>query len=150
VATYFQPEFGYDEYYVALNLARMGHDVSVITSDRIYPLKNVEKLLAEIGSEYSTRMRGCGISKIDGFTVYRLPSVAELFLDFNLIMNIRDTLKKIKPDLIHIHEPILGGSALAAGHRDLGFKVVVDQHGYATTFEETDTLKNRVVERNSS
>ncbi|WP_455392798.1 glycosyltransferase family 4 protein [[Eubacterium] cellulosolvens] len=145
VTSYFQPEFGYDEYYVSRNLARLGHDVSVVTSDKIYPFKNVEKLLAEIGSEHTTRKRSRGIQKMDGFTVYRLPSVAELFLDLNLVMNIRSALKKIKPELVHLHEPILGGSAMAAGHKDLGYKLVVDQHSYATTFEETETLKNRFV-----
>ena len=81
VTAYFQPEFGYDEYYVSHNLAQLGHDVSVVTSDRIYPFKNVKKLLAEIGSEYTTRKRKCGIEKTDGFTVYRLPTVTELFLE---------------------------------------------------------------------
>lgn len=145
VCTYFQPEFGYDEYYVSKNLVQLGHDVSVVTSDRIYPLKNVEKLLAEIGSKYTTRKRDVGVSTLDGFTVYRLPSAIELFLDLNLILNVRSTLKKIKPELVHCHEPILGGSALAARHKDLGFKLVVDQHAYATTFEETESFKNKVV-----
>ena len=145
VCAYFQPEFGYDEYYVSKNLVQLGHDVSVVTSDRIYPLKNVEKLLAEIGSKYTTRKRGVGVSTLDGFTVYRLPSAIELFLDLNLILNMRSTLKKIKPELVHCHEPILGGSALAAAHKDLGFKLVVDQHAYATTFQETDSFKNKVV-----
>jgi glycosyltransferase involved in cell wall biosynthesis len=145
VCTYFQPEFGYDEYYVSRTLVQMGHDVSVVTSDRIYPFKNVGKLLAEIGSKHTNRWRGRGITSMDGFTVYRLPTIAEILLDFNLIMNIRYTLKKIKPELVHLHEPILGGSALAAGHKDLGFKLVVDQHGYATTFQETETLKNMFV-----
>ena len=145
VCAYFQPEFGYDEYYVSKNLVQLGHDVSVVTSDRIYPLKNVEKLLAEIGSKYTTRKRGVGVSTLDGFTIYRLPSAIELFLDLNLIMNMRSTLKKIKPELVHCHEPILGGSALAAGHKDLGFKLVVDQHAYATTFQETESFKNKVV-----
>jgi glycosyltransferase involved in cell wall biosynthesis len=123
----------------------MGHEVSVVTSDRIYPFKNVKKLLSEIGSEHTSRKRNIGIEKMDGFTVYRLRSAVEVFLDLNLVMNIGATLKKIKPDIVHLHEPILGGSTFAAGHKDLGFKLVVDQHGYATTFEETDTLKNKFV-----
>jgi glycosyltransferase involved in cell wall biosynthesis len=145
VCAYFQPEFGYDEYYVSKNLAQMGHEVSVVTSDRIYPLKNVKKLLEEIGSEYTTRKRDLGKSKLNGFTVYRLPSAFEIFLDLNVMMNVRSTLKEIHPELVHCHEPILGGSALAAKHKDLGFKLVVDQHAYATTFEETETSKNKVV-----
>jgi glycosyltransferase involved in cell wall biosynthesis len=82
---------------------------------------------------------------MEGFTVYRLPCVVELILDFNILLNMRATLKKIKPDVVHIHEPIQGGSALAALHKDLGFKLVVDQHAYSTTFDETDTsLKNKI------
>lgn len=144
VAAYFQPEFGYEEYYISRYLARMGHDVSVITSDRIFPFKNYKKLLTEIGSKYTTRKRGIGIERMEGFTVYRLPVVIELLTDFNLILNMRETLERIQPEIVHIHEPIQGGSALAALHKDLGFKLLIDQHGYATTFDASKTLKNRI------
>ncbi len=147
VAAYFQPEFGYEEYYISRYLAKMGHEVSLITSDRIFPFKNYKKLLADIGSKYTTRKRGVGVTKKEGFTVYRLPMVFELFTDFNLLLNIRATLAKIQPDIVHIHEPIQGGSALAAKHKDLGYKLLVDQHGYATTFDASKTLKNWVAHR---
>ncbi len=144
VTAYFQPEFGYEEYYLSRTLSSLGHEVSLVTSDRIFPFKNVKRLLAEIGTEHTTRKRGTGVSDLDGFKVYRLPCAFEMVTDFNLIMNIRATLKKIRPDIVHIHEPIQGGSAFAALHKDLGFKLVVDQHTYATTFEETRSLKNQI------
>lgn len=142
--SYFTPEFGYEEFYLSRKLVELGHDVSVITSDRIFPFKNVKELLKRVGSKYTTRNRGTGVSEIDGFKVYRLPCAFELLADFILLSNLRSTLKKIKPDIVHIHEPIQGGIAFIAGHKDLGFKLLVDQHSYATTFDETKTFKNRV------
>jgi glycosyltransferase involved in cell wall biosynthesis len=144
VTSYFQPEFGYEEYYISRKLSELGHEVSVITSDRIFPFKNIGNLLKEIGSEYTTRKRQVGVTKLDGFTVYRLPTLIEFLTDFNIILNLRETLKAIKPDIVHIQEPIQGGSALAAGHKDLGFKILAEQHAYATTFQETRSLKNTV------
>jgi glycosyltransferase involved in cell wall biosynthesis len=81
---------------------------------------------------------------MEGFTIYRLPVVFEFLTDFILLLNIRSTLEKIKPDIVHIHEPVQGASALAAPHKELGFKLVVDQHGYATTFDYSETLKNKM------
>ena len=144
VTAYFQPEFGYEEYYVSRILASLGHDVSVITSNKIFPFKNINKLLAEIGSEHTTRKRMLGVKKLDSVMVYRLPSVVEVFADFNIIMNIGSTLKKIKPDIVHLHEPIQGGTAVTAMYKYLGFKLVVEQHAYATRFDDTNSLKNNV------
>ena len=144
VTSYFQPEFGYEEYYLSRKLSELGHEVSVVTSDRIFPFKNVKKLLKEIGSDKTTRYRGVGITELDGFRIYRLPTLVELFSDFNLISNVGKTLQKINPEIVHIHEPIQGGSALAAKYKYLGFKLLVDQHAYATTFEEVRTLKNMI------
>ena len=144
VTLYFQPEFGYEEYFIARNLARLGHEVYLITSDRIFPFKEVEKLLKEIGSEHKTRYRGVGVSELDGFTVYRLPILIEFLTDISILMNVGSTLKKLNPDIVHLHEPIQCGSAVAAHHKRLGFKLVVEQHGYATTFDKAPTLKNKV------
>jgi len=88
VTSYFQPEFGYEEYYLSRKLSELGHEVSVVTSDRIFPFKNVKKLLEEIGSDKTNRYRGVGITELDGFEVYRLPTLIELFSDFNLLLNI--------------------------------------------------------------
>jgi glycosyltransferase involved in cell wall biosynthesis len=142
--SYFSPEFGYEEYNISRKLVELGHDVSIITSDRIFPFKNVKELLKRIDSQYTTRDRGIGLSKNEGINVYRLPCAFELIADFILLFNLRATLKHIKPDIVHIHEPIQGGIAFIAGHKDLGFKLLVDQHSYATTFDEAKTFKNRV------
>ena len=52
VVSYIQPEFGYEEYYTAREQAALGHEVHVITSDRIFPFNDVEKMLSDIGSPY--------------------------------------------------------------------------------------------------
>ena len=75
---YFQPELGYKEYYIARNQAKLGHDVSVITSDKLYPFSNVSEISKKINIS-KERKYPAGTTVIDGVTVYRLPS----FFDFH-------------------------------------------------------------------
>jgi len=147
VIGYFQPELGYEEYYTAKRQVELGHDVHVITSDRIFPFENVEGLLKEAGSSETGRMRKTGKSVIEGIKVHRLPTAIELLVlyDFVLVKNLRKVLQEVKPDIVHSHEPIQGTSALAAFHKDIGYKLVVDKHGYATSYQEADTPKDRLV-----
>jgi glycosyltransferase involved in cell wall biosynthesis len=141
---YFQPELGYEEYYSALTQAKMGHDVSVITSDRIYPFKNIEKILQEIGSEYTGRKRWVGMKVVDGIKVYRLPVVFESFYDFILVMGVRKILSQIKPDIVHSHGVKQGTQMFAAMHKDLGYKLVIDEHDTGPTYSQEPTFKNNV------
>lgn len=144
VIGYFQPELGYEEYYTALTQKKLGHDVYVITSDRIFPFKNVEKMLKEVGSEYPGRKREVGFSEVNGLKIYRLPAVIELFYDFILVIGVRKVLSQIKPDIVHIHGCRQGPQVLAALQKDLGFKIVMDEHDVGATYSDEPTLKNRI------
>ena len=48
VCDYIQPQLGYQEYYLAKEHAKMGHEVTVITSDRYYPFPNYENTAEKI------------------------------------------------------------------------------------------------------
>jgi glycosyltransferase involved in cell wall biosynthesis len=93
VIGYFQPERGYEEYYSAINLAKKGHRVTIITSDRIAPFR---------GLSLTDRKRTIGFSKINGINIVRLPSF-EFYTDFIIIFGLLKILFKKKPDIVHCH-----------------------------------------------
>ncbi|MGB9596892.1 MAG: glycosyltransferase family 4 protein, partial [Candidatus Poribacteria bacterium] len=102
LCAYFQPELGYREYYYARNLAKLGHEVNVITSDRILFIRDWENIAKSIGCEVS-RYRKIGRSEIDGFMVYRTPVLFE-YDRFIVPYGIKKILLNIKPDVVHIIE----------------------------------------------
>src|SRR3989338_6235374 len=100
---YFMPEFGYQEYYLAKEHAKMGHDVHVIASDRLYPFKNIKKMFEDSCLRYYGRKRKAALSRIEGIKVHWLPRIIE-YNDFILCRNLKQTLEKIRPDIVFAHE----------------------------------------------
>ena len=130
VTGYFQPELGYEEYYLALNQKKLGHDVYIITSDRIANLPNLKDSLKEINSEYNTRFRPVGFSDVNGIKVYRLKTIFEA-KDFLIVKGIKKILKEINPDVVHTHEPRQFMTMLPALYKKrFGYKLITDQHDY--------------------
>jgi glycosyltransferase involved in cell wall biosynthesis len=130
VIGYFQPELGYEEYYLAKSQAKLGHEVHVITSDRIWPFENVEQILKRIGSPYQDRMRPIGDSIVDGIRVHRLPVLYE-FSDFILVRGLPKVLRNIKPNVVHGHEARQGTPVLPSLYKSLGYTYIIDHHGYS-------------------
>lgn len=127
---YFVPEFGYQEYYLAKEHKKMGHDVYVIASDMLYPFPNLEKMLKDAGVKNTSRKRKAGFSLVDGLKLYRLPHFFE-YNDFILCTGICRVLEKIKPDIVFAHESRQGLTCQAAFYKEkFGFKLVVDQHDF--------------------
>jgi glycosyltransferase involved in cell wall biosynthesis len=148
IVSYFQPEFGYEEYFSAREQAALGNDVHVITSDRIFPFRNVEKMLSDMGSPYKTRMRPRGEEEMEGFTVHRKGTVVETLYDFIIYKDIKEELSRLRPDVVHCHIPYQWGSYQAARlKKKLGFKLVVDEHGYDTTYDQKKTFRNWLLDK---
>jgi glycosyltransferase involved in cell wall biosynthesis len=147
VIGYFQPELGYEEFYTAREQARMGHDVAVVTSDRIFPFSDeIKTALKGAGMDSGTRKRPSGVSELEGIEVHRLPKVFEGLYDFVAVLGVKEALTKLAPDIVHAHETIQGTPAIAAMHKKLGFKLVVDHHGYAPSYGEEATAKNKLTQ----
>jgi len=124
LTTYFQPEFGYQEYFLARAQVRDGHEVYVVTSDLIYPFEDVKN-----------RHRPIGYLNVDGIHVYRLPHLFEIG-DFVLVVGLGDIIKKIRPEIVHAHELRQGFPILGAYYKKkYGYKYVVDQHDYGLILE---------------
>ncbi|MEA3557807.1 MAG: glycosyltransferase family 4 protein [Candidatus Thermoplasmatota archaeon] len=148
VVSYIQPEFGYEEYYSAREQAALGHEVHVITSDRIFPFNDVEKMLADIGSPYKDRMRPLGIEEIEGFTIHRHKTIYEILYDFIVYRGIEEDLRNLRPDVVHAHGLWQWGTHKAARVKDeLGFKLIIDEHAYSTTYDQTKNLRNFILDK---
>jgi len=130
IVGYFVPELGYQEYYLAKQHKKMGHDVYVITSDMFYPFPNIETMLKEAGVKNTSRKRKSGFSIVDGIKVYRLKHLLE-YSDFLLLIGFKKTLEKIKPDVVFAHESRQGLPAIAAHYKNkFKYKFIVDQHDF--------------------
>jgi glycosyltransferase involved in cell wall biosynthesis len=148
VVSYFQPEFGYEEYYTAREQAAMGHEVHVITSDRIFPFKDVGRMLSDVGSPYKDRKRPLGKQVMEGFTVHRGRTRYEVLFDLISYRGVAETLGRIRPDIVHAHGLWQWGTRRAASVKDeLGFKLVIDEHAYSTTYDQTKTFRNWLLDK---
>lgn len=122
VIGFFQPEYGYEEYYTALNQVKLGHEVHVITSDRIVNVP--ERPLKE-------RIKGVGTFIEDGIIVHRLPTIFDKVNDFIITWGVTKKLKKINPDVVHCHGARQLGQFHAARNKNkIGYKLVVDHHDF--------------------
>lgn len=147
MVSYIQPEFGYEEYYSAREQAALGHDVHVITSDRIFPFKNVERMLSDIGSPYRDRRRPIGVEEFEGFMIHRGRTRYEILYDYIVYDGVEEALRKISPEVVHAHGPWQHGTRVAARLRsDLGYALVIDEHAYSTTYDQSRSLRNSLLD----
>lgn len=122
VIGFFQPEYGYEEYYTALNQVKLGHDVHVITSDRIVNVPS---------RPLSERLKGIGIFNDNGIVVHRLPVLFDKMNDFVITWGVSRKLKELKPDIVHCHNARQLGQFIAALMKDkLDYSLIVDHHDY--------------------
>jgi glycosyltransferase involved in cell wall biosynthesis len=126
VADYFQPELGYQEYYLAAAQAAAGHDVHVVTSDRYLPFPNYSQTVESL---LGPRRVGAGVSKIEGMTVHRLPCAFEYRRNAIWLRDLEDTLARIAPDVVSVDGVFAVTSArIARMNRRLQLPLVFDNH----------------------
>jgi glycosyltransferase involved in cell wall biosynthesis len=122
---YIQPKLGYQEYYLAKEHAKMGHEVIVITSDRYAPFPDYKNTVEEI---LGPRIIGAGEEKIDGFKIIRLKTPFELGTRVWLC-GLEKEIKRINPDIIISHGMhdfnILRASLLK---KKMKYKLYCDDH----------------------
>lgn len=130
VVGYFQPEFGYKEYFLAKHQARLGHRVHIVTSDRIYPFPNIAEISTQLNLPV-TRLRNPGVTEQEGFTVHRLPTFLELGTAI-IVRKLCAKLKSIHPDAMIIHGPahVMPALAIFKAPRDARILVEDQQFEY--------------------
>jgi len=83
---YFQPKLGYQETYLALAHLRLGHHVTVITSDRHYPFSDYASAFQKILGE---RKKKPGKFKEYGLDTLRLAAIEMPFTPVIFLRNFR-------------------------------------------------------------
>jgi glycosyltransferase involved in cell wall biosynthesis len=121
---YIQPKLGYQEYYLAKEHAKMGHEVTVVTSDRYYPFKDYKNTVEKI---LGPRIVGVKTEKIDGFKIIRLRTFFELGTRVWLC-GLEKEIKKINPDIIISHGMQDFNVLRAALYKKKKYRLICDDH----------------------
>jgi glycosyltransferase involved in cell wall biosynthesis len=125
LCNYIQPALGYQEYYLAREHAKAGHEVAVVTSDRYYPFPNYETTVKKVLGE---RVIGAKEERVDGFLIKRLPLLFEVGTQVWL-KGLEKTIRAINPDVVICHEIGQFNSFRIAGlKKKLKFKLIYDNH----------------------
>jgi len=140
VISYFQPMLGYQEYYLAKEQQRMGHEVHILTSDRYYPLEGIWPKLGK-------RVKGYGNFNEFGLRVHRLQCVFEAGT-YCLVRGLRRELEAIKPDVVHAHEIYtLTPSLPALYKRKMRYRYIVDTHSFMPRTHYIDKIIYQTLKR---
>lgn len=96
VVDYYQPKIGYGSYWIPKSLIKLGHEVTIFTSNYYYPFPNYNETAGKI---LGPRRLDPSVEKIDKITIIRRPMVTELFTRaiFNGQVKV---LKDKKPDIV--------------------------------------------------
>ena len=125
LCNYIQPALGYQEYYLAREHAKAGHQVTVITSDRFYPFPDYKKT---VGKVLGKRIIGKKTEKIEGFEIIRLNVLIEVGTQVWLL-GLSSAIKKIKPDVVICHEMIyFNAKRIAKLKKKINFRLIYDSH----------------------
>ncbi len=120
VQSYFQPHLGYQEYFLCKSMAKLGHDVHIITSDRYAPFLGFKKT--------KERIVGCGEQTLDGFKIHRI----SIYFESRGRIMLKGLMKKIislNPDLIILHGSTnFVNPIVLLNRKKLNAKIVIDEH----------------------
>ena len=120
VQAYFQPQFGYQEYFLCKSMAKLGHEVHIITSDRFAPFIGFESL--------KDRMVGTGVYDLDGFKVHRMPILFEKRGRL-IIKKLLSKIYQINPDLLILHGTTNFLNLLIfINQKKIKAKIIIDEH----------------------
>ena len=133
VAETFARDMGYVNNTLPKYLARLGHQVQLITSD-LLPYFQLGSASSVFGSAFAERNKPrLGSEEYAGFTVHTVPNVRSL--GYPRLQGLGAKLAEIKPDLVCIFTSV-GWIALdcAISARRQGFRLVVGSHTGKTSF----------------
>lgn len=139
---YFQPKLGYQEYFLAREMKKMGHQVCVITSEYYFPFPQYENT---VGKVLGPRKVKTGIFTERDVTVNRTPLLFETKNGaITILKNLGPTLAKIKPDVV-ISDGVFTPLAFQSAYykSKIGYKLIYDNH--ASTFNTE--LRNSLLKK---
>ncbi|MBI3379827.1 glycosyltransferase family 4 protein [Candidatus Gottesmanbacteria bacterium] len=140
---YFQPKIGYQEYYLALEQQKLGHEVTVVTSDRYFPFHDFHKIYKGILKE---RIINPGKFIEENVSVIRLPVLFEFGHGSAIYLkNLFSTVKNISPDIIEVDGvfSILSWQ-ISTIAETLGIPLVYDSHASTFNTKLNDTFIKKI------
>jgi glycosyltransferase involved in cell wall biosynthesis len=125
IVDYYQPQIGYQEHLLALEHQRMGHRVTVVTSDRYFPHSHYDQVYAPV---LGPRIVGPGTRSEEGVTVIRLRTLLDVG-GFVICPGIPSCLRVLAPDFV-VHHGLLHPNFWMTGCAAIraGWPLVVDSH----------------------
>jgi len=126
VSAFFSEGMGYTENCLPKTLARLGHEVHVLTSTlNVYG--NSPDYERTYGAFLGPADQGVRTFKTDGYTVHRMSS--RLIANYVNIHGLRARLKSLRPDVVHVTEiASLPAFKLAFLRAFMGFKLFGESH----------------------
>ena len=101
VMNWYIPGMGYQENYLPAEQKKLGHDVEIVTSDRLPPYKGYER---HIGKIVGKRIVGAGTFEDNGIKIHRLPIFFEIESGGQLFLKgLKKKLKQLEPDIVQAH-----------------------------------------------
>jgi glycosyltransferase involved in cell wall biosynthesis len=131
---YFQPTLGYQEAFLAREQLRLGHDVTVVTSDRYAPFPDYVSTVQPVLGE---RIRPAGRGIEEGVYVWRLPVQFE-YRYRCWLKGLTQALVTLRPDVLHAHNVIKLTSLQAILLKPrLGYRLVMDDHSLQIAMDQS-------------
>lgn len=124
VTQHFIPSLGYQEYYLAREQIRAGHEVHVVTSNVMWSAGPYSALAA--GG--AARVTGSGYALEFGIPTWRLP-VKWGLKGRPILEALGETVGSLRPDVVHAHSYLTPSTFIVAAlRRRRVFRFVVDEH----------------------
>lgn len=124
---YCNTQLSFEESYLPPALAKLGHKVCIITSDRFFPFDHYEETL---GGAIKNRFLTPGRSDFRGVELIRLPVIFEIKKRKQVfVRGIEEALRDFRPDVVHAFNPVTTMTLFAALlQKKSGYALVVDSH----------------------
>lgn len=118
VVDYYQPQLGYSEYFIPRELSRLGHTVSILTSNFYYPFPNYAETSGRL---LGPRKQRAGLSWQDSILVIKETMVSEIFTR-SIFFNHEKYIHLLQPDLVIVNK--------SAGFNTIRMSQLKQKYGY--------------------
>jgi len=141
VMAWYIPGMGYQENFLPIEQAKLGHQVEIITSDRLPAFKGYR---SHLGKLMGGRYVGSGEFRDGELVVHRLDTILEIENGGWLLMSgVKSQLRDSRPDVVHSHGAFASYTLEAVLRSEqLHYKSFVDDHSHSNNFRP-DTLAKK-------
>jgi len=141
VMAWYIPGMGYQENFLPIEQAKLGHQVEIITSDRLPAFKGYK---SHVGKLMGGRYLGSGEFRDGELVIHRLGTILEIENGGWLLMSgVKSQLRDSRPDVVHSHGAFASYTLeTVLLSEKLQYKSFVDDHSHSNNFRP-DTLAKK-------